>query len=253
MTDSQDKLRPDTEHQVKAGFWFWAALGVTVAWVAGVGLAPFWLSDILAAFKYPPGAGGKFSHNMSANEWGDYLTGFLTPPALAWFVGTLYLQNRDLRETIRIADKQAKQLENTAMANKDANEIAAKDIFLSSAELYERAMMDSLRDAIKNLPEIYQYADPVSGAQRSDRLYAHGALDRQDPSLSTLREVLLRVGHLGHKHIVPEAPLERYYHIYREYQRRAISTDSEVLIHSPFTEIKDALEEHYFQAPAQPE
>lgn len=99
------------------------------------------LSILYTAFVFVVGdTRGGFN---GLNEWGDYLAGFMSPLALAWFVATLILQSKELqlqrselelqrgemvasRETL---DKQAEHQYQTAIALAETARLAERQNF----------------------------------------------------------------------------------------------------------------------------
>ncbi|MEG3617091.1 hypothetical protein V5T82_01360 [Magnetovibrio sp. PR-2] len=75
----------------------------------------------------------------TANEWGDFLAGFVAPVALGWFIWTLALQRQELelqrkemKLTRGVLEDQAEMQLKSAKAMLEANKIAASTLFAES-------------------------------------------------------------------------------------------------------------------------
>ena len=104
------------------------------------------------------------------NEWGDFLTGFLSPLALAWFVATLYLQRSELglqrkelefsREEMRLSreaqEVQSRQQERAANAYLEANLIAAKNSFADRIQQFHMIFDQFLSEIGQGFPSQVQ-------------------------------------------------------------------------------------------------
>ena len=117
-------------------------IALTLAYIAG-------LVAVVYAKDAVPG---------TANEWGDYFAGFVAPVALAWFIGTLALQRKELglqreelglqrREmelTREVLREQGEQQLRTAEATLEANKIAASTVFADSVPQHLKLLDSAL-------------------------------------------------------------------------------------------------------------
>ena len=108
----------------------WAAAALaSIGHIIGWWTLPAYLAELI------PGKSNL--HGVSAGETGDFLTGWLTPLALTWFVVTVFMQQHELKlqrielerlriefaESRRAADEQTNQL-------KTSNEVRERQIFI---------------------------------------------------------------------------------------------------------------------------
>jgi hypothetical protein len=122
--------------------------------------APFWLNVVT-----PDALNLNVPDDF--NEWGDYLTGFLSAPALAWFVATLFLQKRELAnqrielrlqrlelerhrqemvEARSVWERQAGEQQKLVLAENQALELRARTTFLEQEILLNKVLPQALED-----------------------------------------------------------------------------------------------------------
>jgi hypothetical protein len=103
----------------------------------------------------------------TANEWGDYFAGFVAPVALAWFIGTLSLQRKELGLQRKELELQRREMEltrgvleeqsatqlKTAEAMLEANKIAASTLFAESVTRHEDLLDQYLENIGKLMPQ----------------------------------------------------------------------------------------------------
>jgi len=136
----------------------WVALAVTIVWVFVVIRLPEWLQpgclyNPFGAMIISPAYCGKA---MTFNEWGDYLTGFLTPPALFWFVWTLFLQKRELKY-------QREELEQARVISKDHIAVVSASattdaalVFLDKKDGLEQIMAKRYQELVRLIDKDWQ-------------------------------------------------------------------------------------------------
>lgn len=102
----------------------------------------------------------------TANEWGDYFAGFVAPVALAWFIGTLSLQRKEIalqrkelelqrgemKLTRGVLEEQSATQLRTAEAMLEANKIAASTLFAESVSRHEGLLDQYLSNIGKVMP-----------------------------------------------------------------------------------------------------
>lgn len=77
------------------------------------------------------------------NEWGDYFAGSISPLALAWFVGTLIMQAREISLQREVLENQREEL------SLQRKEMEASREALEQQVLHQRATADALADSAK--------------------------------------------------------------------------------------------------------
>jgi hypothetical protein len=98
--------------------------------------------------------GFKACPSLAFNEWGDYFAGFMSPVALFWLIGTLFIQRQELAlqrqemaEARLVAKQQAEEQRRTAEANLKANLIAERATIHEMSGKYKNVLQD-IKDKI---------------------------------------------------------------------------------------------------------
>lgn len=101
------------------------AVAVTVAWT-------------LWAVYVPWRAEGLRDDATKVENYGQWLSGALLPLTVAWAIGAFFLQRKELVESRRVFEDQARQQEDLAKAQAEANEIAAREFLNRTSDVYSK-------------------------------------------------------------------------------------------------------------------
>jgi hypothetical protein len=219
---------------------------------------------------------------LKFNEWGDFFAGFMSPVALAWLIGTLFIQRQELalqrdemRAAQKIAQEQAVEQRKTAEANLNANLIAEKTALQNASGEY-RNRLDEIKQLIINrlnisksevrkklyssfTPEYWSSPGPKSEYYSriiSGDAFSSPSLHENDKDMVLMTfSAILRYSKYEQLHVIDgrtESSIEvlyplmkRFYRVFTEFYERAQEASMLILIDDDDKSLADSIE-HYF-------